>query len=155
MSVIVLSMKKTQNKYIARSEKQTREIGKQLGKKLINGGIIALYGDLGAGKTVFVKGVAKGLGIRNHITSPTFVFWRVYNVTKKSINIFCHVDLYRLPKPSSLESVGIEEYWERDDTICIVEWAEKAKQLPKNKIIYSIKINILKNNTREISITSL
>jgi len=155
MSVIVLSMKKTKKKYTVKSEKQTKEIGEQLGKRLIKGGIIALYGSLGAGKTVFVKGVAKGLGIKNHITSPTFVFWRFYNVGRNGINHFCHVDLYRLPMQASLQSIGIEEYWERDDTVCVVEWAEKAKQLPKNKIIYSINIEIIEKNIREISVTSL
>lgn len=148
-------MKKRQKKYTVQSEKQTKEIGEKLGKTLTNGGIIALHGDLGAGKTTFVKGVARGLGIIQRITSPTFIFWRVYDVKRKGIHHFCHVDLYRLPKSNNLQSIGIEEYWERGDTVCIVEWAEKAKQLPKSRIIYSIKIKIIEKNVREISIISL
>ena len=156
MSVIVLSMRKIQKKYIVTNEKQTKELGVKLGKILTKGGIIALYGDLGVGKTVLVKGIANGLGIKNRITSPTFVFWRVYDITKKNkLKHFCHVDLYRLPKPSGLQNIGIEEYWERDDSICIIEWAEKAKQLLKTKIIYSIKIKIINKNEREINIISL
>ena len=110
-------MDESTRKLISKDEKQTRKIGFELGSNLKKGGIIALYGNLGAGKTVFIKGVAKGLGIKSHITSPTFVFWRVYPVTKKQLKHFCHVDLYRLPKPGAIQNIGIEEYWERNDTV--------------------------------------
>ncbi|MFA6392309.1 MAG: tRNA (adenosine(37)-N6)-threonylcarbamoyltransferase complex ATPase subunit type 1 TsaE [Patescibacteria group bacterium] len=145
-------MIETKKKYYTENEKQTKEIGMELGKQITGGGIIALYGNLGAGKTVFVKGVAKGLGIKNRITSPTFVFWRVYNLSKKRLRYFCHVDLYRLPEPSNIQSIGIEEYWGRKDTVCLIEWAEKAKRLPKKNISFKVKINILEKNSRSIEI---
>jgi tRNA threonylcarbamoyladenosine biosynthesis protein TsaE len=148
-------MKEKQTKFLSKSEKQTRKIGEDLGSKLKKGGIIALHGNLGAGKTVFVKGIARGLGIKDHITSPTFIFWRAYNISKNRLRHFCHVDLYRLPKPGALLNIGIEEYWERDDAVCLIEWAERAKHLPKSKLIYSVKISIIDQNTREIVITSL
>ncbi|MFA6272258.1 MAG: tRNA (adenosine(37)-N6)-threonylcarbamoyltransferase complex ATPase subunit type 1 TsaE [Patescibacteria group bacterium] len=148
-------MKETHKKFVSKSEKQTRMIGEDLGIRLKNGGIIALSGNLGAGKTVFIKGVAKGLGIKSRITSPTFVFWRVYPVAKKQLKHFCHVDLYRLPRPGALQNIGIEEYWERADTVCLIEWAEKAKKLPENKLIYSVKIKIIEKNIREIEVVSL
>ncbi|OGE12951.1 tRNA (adenosine(37)-N6)-threonylcarbamoyltransferase complex ATPase subunit type 1 TsaE, partial [Candidatus Curtissbacteria bacterium RIFOXYB2_FULL_41_10] len=74
------------------SEKQTQKIAQNFAKNLKGGDTVALYGDLGSGKTVFVKGLAKGLGIKRRITSPTFVFVKSYKISK---GFFHHVDLYR------------------------------------------------------------
>lgn len=148
-------MSKNKKIIISKSEKQTLTIGRKIGEKLKNGGIITLRGNLGAGKTVFVKGVARGLKIKGRITSPTFIFWRVYPIAKSNLKFFCHVDMYRLSQSDDIENIGIEEYWKRSDTVCLIEWPEKVNNLPKSNIILSVKIKIQDQNTREISITSL
>lgn len=142
------------NKKIStKSAKETQKLGKNLAKKLQGGEIIGLSGNLGAGKTVFCKGVAQGLGIKQNITSPTFVLWRVYKVSKdRNIKYFCHLDLYRLQKPKEILALGIEEYWQRDDTVFLIEWVEKIKQYLPNKQSCIVKFEIGNQKTRKITI---
>ncbi|MDO8487409.1 MAG: L-threonylcarbamoyladenylate synthase [Candidatus Curtissbacteria bacterium] len=144
---------------ISKSETQTQKLGETLGKSLKAGDIVALYGDLGAGKTVFVKGIAKGLGIKKRILSPTFVFIRSYPLTGEKQ--FYHVDLYRGQSLEDFEALGLEELFSKNN-IVVLEWAGKiAKILPQKRI----DINIEKvedtersrskdENTRKITITS-
>lgn len=146
-------MKQKTRKYTTKNTEETQELGKKSAKEFQGGETIGLEGNLGGGKTVFTKGVAWGLGIRKNITSPTFVFWRIYKVPKrKNIKYFCHVDLYRLQKPQDVLSLGINEYWQRNDSICLIEWSEKIRRyLPKGKT-YFVKFKIIDPKTREITI---
>lgn len=101
---------------------------------------MALSGNLGSGKTTFIQGLAKGLGIKQRIISPTFILLREYvlkNVkTKKRKNRnFYHIDLYRLENnvEEELRNLGIEEVWGKRENIVAIEWAEKVKRmLPKS-----------------------
>jgi len=146
-------MKLSIKKHTTNSAKETLMFGKELASKFQGGEIICLEGNLGGGKTVFAKGVARGLGITKSITSPTFVFWRIYRISKgENIKHFCHVDLYRLQKPQDISGLGIDEYWQRDDTVCLIEWAEKIKQYLPNKKKYIVKFKIVDPKTREITI---
>lgn len=121
----------------SKSDKQTEEIGQKLAKSLKGGDIVALYGDLGAGKTVFVKGIARGLGIKKRILSPTFVFIRSYPLT--SGKQLYHVDLYRGQSRQDFEALGLSEIFSKNN-IVVIEWAEKLKDtLPKNRIDIHIK----------------
>lgn len=142
-------------KFISNSEKETIAFAKTFAKTLKGGDIIGLVGDLGAGKTHFTKGLAKGLGIKNRITSPTFVLMKVYPINKKTTlnpqpstlnpEIFIHVDAYRLTSEFNPESIGLDEYLNRRDCITIIEWADRIKKnLPKKtKIIkFEIKDNL-------------
>jgi tRNA threonylcarbamoyladenosine biosynthesis protein TsaE len=134
---------------ITNSAKQTSALGKNLGKSCRGGEILALSGNLGAGKTCFTQGLAKGLGIKRIINSPTFVIMKVYNVKKNGIKKFCHIDAYRLKSADDLIAIGANEYLNRADTVTIIEWAEKIKKLlPKNTTKISLKH--LKDNKREI-----
>ena len=102
------------------SVEKTLALGFQLGEILQGGEILALSGELGAGKTVFVKGLARGLGIGEVITSPTFVLVKSY----QGRLILHHIDFYRLKNPGDLESIGFDDFL-RDDGILAIEWAEK------------------------------
>lgn len=139
-------------KIITTSEKQTREAGFTLGKSLQGGEVLALYGDLGAGKTKFLQGLSNGLGVKNQVNSPTFNILKLYKVVaNKRIKSFCHIDAYRLNSEKDLLSLGIEEYFQNDKTVTAIEWAEKIKDIwPKNVIIINIKH--ISEFEREISI---
>jgi len=141
-------------KYISKNEKETYQIAEKLAKKLKGGEIIALEGDLGAGKTTLVKGLARAFGIKQHVTSPTFVLMKVYEcrMPKSEIRDLVHVDCYRLDEPQELFYLGIEEYLNKHDTIVVIEWADKIREYLKNfKKIKWIKI-INKDNKKRIFI---
>ncbi len=90
------------------SLEETLRFGEQLGRKLQRGDVVALFGDLGAGKTALVKGIARGLGITQEVTSPTFTL--VHEYTGGRLPLF-HIDLYRLNSPEQALAIGLEEYW--------------------------------------------
>lgn len=109
---------------------QTFELGKKLGQKALKGDIYCIKGDLGVGKTVFTKGVAAGLGIKEDITSPTFT---IVNVYEGKFTLY-HFDVYRIGSIEQMEDIGYEEMF-FGDGICIIEWAEIVKEIiPKEAI---------------------
>jgi tRNA threonylcarbamoyladenosine biosynthesis protein TsaE len=111
-------------------EEATLAAGEELGRSRIPGDFIALYGELGAGKTSFVRGLAAGLGIAGRVTSPTFALVSVYQGRLS----FCHMDLYRLPGPEALDDLGWDELIESHD-VCAVEWCERAgRRLPAKRV---------------------
>ncbi len=118
---------------ISKNQIETEKIGQDLAQDyLYSGGVILLSGDLGAGKTAFVRGFAHGLGITRTISSPTFVFLKIYDR-------LYHLDLYRLENPSQFEMLGIRGIIESDSRkIFIVEWPEKANldNIPAKKITF-------------------
>ena len=134
---------------ILNSEEETIQFGKEFVKKLAGGEVIALTGDLGSGKTTFTQGLAKGLGIKDNITSPTFVVLKEYIIPKNSIHpfvhssirpVFVHIDAYRVNSIDDIKSAGIEDFLNRKDVIMVIEWAEKIKEiLPKNIININFK----------------
>lgn len=135
-----------------KTEKETLNFAKKFASKLKGGEVIGLIGDLGAGKTIFTKGLAKGLGINDNITSPTFVLMKIYNIKQKNIKKLVHVDAYRLKTPKDMLAIGIDEYFNRDDTIIAVEWADKIKDILPLKKLISININYLDNGMRKINV---
>lgn len=134
-----------------RSARQTQQVAKKFASRLKGGETIALYGDLGSGKTVFVQGLAKALGIKTRILSPTFIFVRSYPtlIDHKKLT-FHHVDLYRVDSLRDYQRLGLEELFSKDSIVAI-EWAEKIKDfLPKKRI--DIKLNKVGNDARTIKI---
>lgn len=101
--------------------------------QLHGGDILLLIGDLGAGKTSLVKGVAAGLGIKQEITSPTFTLMNVYKIKNYKIKNLIHIDTYRLKNEKELVEIGVEDYLGQPDTVCVIEWPEKITELLKNK----------------------
>ena len=134
---------------ITNNYKETQKIGERLAKKIKPPIILALLADLGGGKTTFTQGLAKGLGIKNIITSPTFVLEKIYKIPKKKYNLH-HYDLYRIEP----DDILIDEILENaKDNIVVIEWADKIiNQLPKKNVI-KIKFNITKDNKRQIKIS--
>jgi tRNA threonylcarbamoyladenosine biosynthesis protein TsaE len=123
-----------------KSEKKTFELGKKLGEKLRGGEVIALRGELGAGKTVFTRGVARGLGIKENITSPTFVIMKIYEVNHEHIKKLCHIDTYRVSGGEDLENIGALDHIRSPECATVIEWSDKAPGIiPKEAIRVSIE----------------
>ncbi len=121
-----------------KNEKETAKAAAKFAKRLKGGEVVALYGDLGAGKTVWVRGMAEAFKIKEKVTSPTFVLMRCFVIGNQESGIrnFCHVDAYRLKDAAELEAIGIGDYLGAKDTIVVIEWAERAEGiLGKQKII--------------------
>lgn len=133
-------------KFLSTSEKQTFNFAKKFSKNLTGGRILGLTGNLGAGKTIFTKGLALGLGIKKNITSPTFVLMKVYPVTKnQKIKFLVHIDAYRIKSARDLMTIGSDEYFKRPDTITVIEWADKIKKILPGKTKF-VKISIDKTS---------
>ena len=142
--------------YISQSSEETEKLGEALGKKLKKGQVVSLRGSLGAGKTVLAKGIAKALGIKEAIVSPTFTIVQEYDGDKK----LYHLDLYRLSGDDEFESMGGEEFL-YSDGITLIEWSEKIEDmLPDDTLFVNITINKdlsrtieLKGGNNEYSLT--
>jgi tRNA threonylcarbamoyladenosine biosynthesis protein TsaE len=111
-------------RFETRSAEETRAIGKTLGMSLAEGDIVALTGALGAGKTVFAKGIAEGLGVTEEVVSPTFTLQRTYT----GVQTLHHFDLYRIEDEEELQHIGF--YDALGEGVCVIEWAERAEWLP-------------------------
>jgi len=128
------------------NEVETIQEGYKLGHNLEKGAVVALYGDLGAGKTAFTRGIAAGLGIDDNVSSPTFT---IVNEYSGKIPLF-HFDMYRLGSEDELFDIGWDDYLERGG-VCVVEWSENVPgAFPSNTIIVHLKY--IDENTRQIEI---
>ncbi len=133
------------------SPRETQKVAEKFAKEIRAGDVIALYGDLGAGKTVFTQGLAKGLNIKRKIVSPTFVFMRSYpfNIGKTQLT-FYHIDLYRTEREKDFENLGLEEVFS-PDSVVVLEWADRIKKmLPKKRI--EVHFESPNEKTRKIKI---
>jgi len=135
--------------YVTRGEKETIALGVSLSAGFTGGEIIALNGDLGAGKTAFSKGVARGLGIAGDVTSPTFAILNVYNGAKLQL---CHFDAYRLKDSDEAASMGLDEYFGHSNNVCVIEWAEIMSDLLKYYKVININIKAISETVREIRV---
>lgn len=112
--------------YLTKTAAQTKRLGQKIAKQLKGGEVLSLVGNLGGGKTTFLKGLAKELDVKQVITSPTFVLMKVYMAKQGSIRQFVHVDCYRI---SGIEfsKIGLNDYLGEPRTIVAIEWADKLK----------------------------
>ena len=134
--------------FTVKTEEDTINLGKKIGKQLKKGDVVALDGSLAAGKTYLTKGIAKGLGIQEDITSPTFTLISEYS---GRFNLY-HMDVYRLEGVEDFLDLGTEEML-YGDGVCVIEWSKKVKQvLPKNTIYIDIMVN--DDNSRKIIINN-
>ena len=132
--------------FITTSPRQTEEIGAALGKILTPGSVIAYQGDLGAGKTAFTRGLARGLGCTETVTSPTYTIVNEY--LSGRLPLF-HFDMYRLGSEDELFDIGWEDYLERGG-VCAVEWSENVWGAMEDAIV--VTISRLDEDTRRIEI---
>lgn len=116
---------------ITKNARETQRLGEKIGRSLKKGAIVALYGELGGGKTTFAQGLARGLGVKKRIISPTFVFMRQYPLVGRT---FYHVDLYRIEGVEEARGLGVEEVLADPEAVVAIEWAEKIdKILPRER----------------------
>lgn len=144
--------------FVSKSREETQNLAKDMARELMGGDIILLYGDLGAGKTTFMQGLAEGLGIKQRIISPTFIIMRKYEISvmSKALSIknVYHLDLYRVSSESDLEGLGLQEILEDKNAIIAIEWPEKLGSfLPEKRI--EIRLNTISDNEREIRINKV
>ena len=127
--------------YDSYKQEDTYEIGRKMGEEARAGDVYALKGDLGVGKTVFTKGFAKGLGIEEHISSPTFTILNSYEDGRIP---FHHFDVYRISDIDEMDEIGYEDCF-YGDGVSLVEWAGIIKELmPDNTVVISIEKNLEK-----------
>lgn len=132
---------------VTRSEEETAAAGRALATRLHAGDVVLLFGDLGAGKTAFVKGLADGLGVaRGEVSSPTFTLVQEYRGGRLPL---IHVDLYRLNDPREIDDLGLEEI--AASGVLAIEWAEKLVRVPPHAV--SVRLEHGDADERTISIT--
>ncbi|MCQ2405827.1 MAG: tRNA (adenosine(37)-N6)-threonylcarbamoyltransferase complex ATPase subunit type 1 TsaE [Oscillospiraceae bacterium] len=132
--------------YISHSEEETEKIGADFARGLSAGSVVAMYGDLGAGKTAFVRGMAKGLGIDSMVNSPTFT---IVNAYPGKTELF-HFDVYRLSSSGELFDIGWEDYLSRGG-ICVLEWSSIVEDAFDGSEI-RVTIDKLSDSDRQITI---
>lgn len=130
---------------VARNEAETETVGEAFAKELKAGDCVAMRGDLGAGKTAFCRGLARGLGYSGRVTSPTYALVNEY---EGDLTLF-HFDLYRLSCADELYDLGLEEYLDRGG-VCVMEWSERVEgEVP---FTHTVTVKTVDAATREITI---
>ena len=137
---------------ITKSEIETMALAGKYAGKFKGGEVIGLVGELGAGKTVFTKGIARKLGVGQMVTSPTFVLMKIYKtaIPGSRIKNLCHIDAYRARGAEDIAGIGAEEYFNREDTVTVIEWADRIKKILPKKTRY-VKFRYIKQQ-REINL---
>ncbi len=126
------------------SESETESIAVKFAREIGIGNVIALSGNLGVGKTVFARGFARGLGVEDIISSPTFNLIKEYHIENDTW--FFHLDLYRINDSDAALAFGVDEYISDKQSVVMIEWAERIKELLPP---YTICINILRKSDKE------
>ena len=139
--------------YETYSAAETMKLGEEVGRNALPGSVYTLIGDLGVGKTVFTQGVAKGLGIRDVISSPTFTIMQIYEEGRLP---FFHFDVYRIGDVSEMDEIGYEDYF-YSDGVCFIEWADMISEIiPEKHTRIEIKKDLSKGfDYRHISIEEI
>jgi len=143
-------------RFLSKSEAETKEIGRMLGKKLKAGDVVCLYGELGTGKTTMVKGIASVFGIdERDIASASFTIIAEYKSDYREISLpvpFYHIDLYRIEE-GEVYNIGLREYL-GGDGISVIEWAERVEdEVPDESI--KVRLSYSGDNSREIEIEGI
>ena len=133
--------------FISNSVEQTESFAKNLSKEFRGGEVLLLHGELGAGKTHFVKGLAKGLGIDEVITSPTFALHNSYE-GRLTLN---HFDFYRIDNSEEVAILGLDEFFYDKHSVSAIEWSDKVKDLLPQKCV-SVTIDKIDDSTRKITV---
>ena len=151
---LILRMKK---EYLTTNSGQTKKLGKELAKKIAKTSpkkeafVIALDGELGGGKTTFIQGFAKGLGVGEKILSPTFAILKRFKIKDLRFKFFYHFDCYRIKSSEELINLGFKEIVENPQNIIAIEWAERVnKILPRG--VLKLKFEFIDEKTRKIEL---
>ncbi|OGH48474.1 MAG: tRNA (adenosine(37)-N6)-threonylcarbamoyltransferase complex ATPase subunit type 1 TsaE [Candidatus Levybacteria bacterium RIFCSPLOWO2_12_FULL_39_17] len=139
-----------ETEFITKSARETEDLGQKLAHNFRIGNVVILTGELGAGKTTFVQGVAKGFLVKSRVISPTFILLRMHRGKKDKRNItLYHIDLYRLEGKEGIKTLGLEEIFEDVNGIFLIEWGEKHESL---KASWDINFKIIGRDSRRITI---
>lgn len=143
-------------RFETKTPKETAKIAAALAKTMKGGEVLALIGNLGAGKTTFAQAFAKALGVKERVASPTFIFMHEHRLPSgvrgqgSAIRYFVHADAYR-GGVAELRSIGIQEYFGRPDVVVLIEWADRVKGLlPKRRI--TVRLKHLGGDRREVKV---
>lgn len=134
--------------FVTNSGSEMEKLGEEFAHKLSVGDKIFLHGELGAGKTTFTKGLAKGLGIVSRVISPTFVLIRKHALDNLN---FYHIDLYRIEGKEEIQTLGLSEIFEDKNSVVVVEWAERLREKPKKR--WDVFIKHSGEDKRELEIS--
>ena len=149
-------------KFLSKSEKETLAFAEKFAGGLRGGEVIALIGELGAGKTVFTKGLAKGFKIKERVQSPTFLLMKIYNVRPSTslprrqagsghkIKNLVHVDVYRLSGAGELVDIGLLDWLGQPGVVTVIEWADKVAALLHNKKVIKINFKLGKREEERV-----
>ena len=138
-----------------KSAGETQKIACILAKELrpsTRARVIALQGELGAGKTTFAQGFAQALGIKENVLSPTFVLMKIYSLKKSIFRRLVHIDCYRIASPKDLAPLGIKEILKDPRNIVLIEWPERIKKIIPRDAIWLKFVHGAKQNERRIVI---
>lgn len=142
-------------KYKTSSLEETQKIAESFVSKITELGleatVIGLYGDLGAGKTSFTQGLAKYLGIKENVVSPTFVIEKIYHLENSIFKHLIHIDAYRIEKPEELLSLGFKKIISDPENLIVIEWPERISDIMPEHI--RIDLRHISENDREIEIS--
>jgi len=140
---------------ITSSESETNEFGRLFSTRLCPGDIVALFGDVGSGKTVFIKGICEGLKTEESVNSPTFIILNEYSgqISGNKIKIH-HFDFYRVEKAKDINELGIDEYLGASDTVTLIEWSEHIEEHLKENY-WKVRFQKENENKRKIHIEFL
>ena len=133
-------------KVMTRSSQETEKLGEKIGKNCQGGEVFLLTGDLGAGKTCLTKGIARGMGIMEDVTSPTFVLHVQYMGSRLELN---HFDAYRLAEAENIGELGFEDYFGYEQGVAVVEWPEVIMNTLPRKGAVEVEISSLSATERE------
>jgi len=153
-SIPIFLKSQMRKKYLSKNPAQTKKLGRLLVKEILKtkpekGLIIGLEGALGGGKTTFLQGFAKGLGIKEKVLSPTFVILRKFKIKNLRFKNLYHVDCYRIQKPKEILELGFKKIVSKPQNIIVIEWSDKIKKiLPKSSLI--LKFHFVDKNSRKI-----
>lgn len=138
----------TVGRFRSESVAETEAFGERIGRRAERGLVIGLSGDLGAGKTALVRGIARGLGCTTRVHSPTFALLNEYGGGRWPL---FHLDLYRLHSPAEIEGAGLAEYLSQPEGISVVEWIERwTDAVPAGEGWWNLRLTALDETTREI-----
>lgn len=145
-------------KYLTNSPNQTKKLGEILAKEILKTSllkkalVIGLEGDLGGGKTTFLQGFAKGLGIKEKILSPTFIIIRKFEIPSDKLTNFYHIDCYRIKKPKEILNLGFKKIISNPKNIVAIEWSNRVSKILSSKISLKLKFKFISQKIRGITI---
>jgi len=140
-------------KYLTKSPEQTKSLAKKIAKEVLKipfqkALVIGLIGDLGSGKTTFLQGFAKGLGIKEKILSPTFVILKKFKIKNSRFKYFYHFDCYRIRKPKEILDLGFKEIISDPKNIVCIEWSDRIKKILPSNTLFLRFSHIVKNRLK-------